>query len=165
MSKTFKNASGWGHELYIWDGIGSTTLHLMIRDVGATAGKAGIYLNSSDAPALALAILEAAGVVHHDPEDTPYEKSERTENMGALNMSAFYLAKHVNDAEKAEFLTKEQPELEAEALELFRASQCIRTDGMYVSVPSFAELSDPSKTKWLAVARKAREINKEEVND
>lgn len=119
----------------------------------------GVLLAPSDAPALALAILEAAGVVHHDPDDTPYEKSERTENMGALNMSAFYLAKHVNDAEKAEFLAKAQAELEAEALELFKASGAYGSDRFFLK---FSDLEETTQSAWLAVARRAREINKEE---
>lgn len=116
-----------------------------------------IDLAPSDAPALALAILEAAGVVHHDPDDTPYEKSERTENMGALNMSAFYLAKHVNDTEKAEFLAKEQAELEAEALELRNAymNQIGRTN------VAWDDMSEEQQEIWLAVARKARELAEE----
>lgn len=161
MSKTFKNATNSGTEVYVGEGINADSVQLIIRNVGSGIGKAGIYLNSSDIPALALAILEAAGVVHHDPDDTPYEKSERTENMGALNMSVFYLAKHVNDAEKAEFLAKEQTELEAEALELFKASGAYGSDRIFLQ---FSHLDGHIQKAWLAVARRAREINKEENN-
>lgn len=65
---------------------------------------AGHVFAVASAPALALAILEAAGVIHHDPEDTPHDPSQRTEHMGDLNEAAFKLARHVNNAEKAAYL-------------------------------------------------------------
>ncbi|MGP9528616.1 hypothetical protein [Glutamicibacter sp. AOP5-A2-18] len=142
-SKTFKNAEGYNIQLSVskCDGMVEISILYPNGDEHTTS------ISPSDAPALALAILEAAGVTE---TDSPYMQE------AADNLRAYILIE-----EKVAAEAKEQAELEAEALELLRASQCIRTDGMYAYVPSFAELSDPSKTKWLAVARKAREMAKD----
>ena len=68
-------------------------------------------------------------------------------------------------AEALASANREQAKLETEALELFRAFQRVRTDGVFVSVPSFASLSEPQQADWLAVARRARELKKESPND
>lgn len=103
-----------------------------------------------EAAKLGLAILEAAGY------SDEYEGGNCW--AGPLGQAMHMLRLEAEAQERATTEARERAKLEAEALELFRASQCIRTDGMYASVPSFAALSDPSKTKWLAVARRAREI-------
>lgn len=140
MSKTFDSATNNGTEVCIGDGIGSTTFHLMIRDVGATVGKVGIYLPASEAPALALAILEVAGFVG---DETLFS-----------GLAVANLRDHIEEQERVTAEAKEQAELEAEALELFKAAFPRLIDEQFLSTEQ-AEL-------WLRVARKAREMAKED---
>ena len=99
-------------------------------------------VSSSDAPALALAILEAAGVAA-----TPFDEGPETEPGHAV----WALRHHVQEQARATAEAKEREQLETEALELYRAHWHDRSDWAQVE----------HKDQWLAVARKARELNKE----
>ena len=63
MSKIFKSVHGGKNVVEVTPQDGD--VHLMARSAGGTAG--GCAVSNADAPALALAILEAAGIVptHH----------------------------------------------------------------------------------------------------
>lgn len=107
-----------------------------------------IFLTPSDAPALALAILEEAG--HGGSSDS------------SLLMQAFDLIElHVKEQERITAEANEQAELKAEALELCDSA---RLANGRLKIGNFGLMKDAEKTTWLAVARRAREINKEENN-
>ena len=110
----------------------------------------------SDAPALCLAILEAAGVKPFNPEDVPYNFQERTGDMGPANMAAFMLAEHVETQAKRAAAEADRVALEAEAFKLRKAYLEGRA-----GYDSWNELTDAERDQWLAVARAARELNKE----
>ena len=154
--KTFPSASSAGGELRV---VWQTTGEVGVWVEGGQSNKA--YVGSSDAPAIALAILDAAGTVHHDPTDTPYEESERTENMGDLNIAAFHLAQHVHRAEKDAWLAAEaaaeQAELEAEAVELLCAEAAIIHPGKPVAM-SLRMWSEDNQKRGLALAKAARKL-------
>lgn len=116
-------------------------------------GARGIIIAPSDAPALALAILEAAGYGEEIVTDGSPD--------GHIQVAKYYLYEGVKAHASITAEARERAELEAEALELFRAFQHVRADGVFVSVPSFASLSEPQQAEWLAVARRARELAKE----
>lgn len=144
MSKTFKNATNSGTEVYVGEGINTDSVQLIIRNVGSGIGKAGIYLNSSDIPALALAVLEAAGA-HKDSQDFLG---------GAVEQLKF----HIGEQERITAEARERAELEAEALMLANSAVLAVGNPPY---PSIEHMSDTSLRKWLAVARRARELAKE----
>ena len=147
MSKTFKSAHNNGTEVFVGGGITATNYQLVILDIGATIGKAGIYLPASEAPALALAILEAAG---HGGS------SESSRLMQAFDL----IELHVKEQERITAEAREQAELEAEALELLNAS---RESNRRPTLETFDGF-ESTKQSWLAVARKAREMAKELTN-
>lgn len=151
MSKTFKNATNSGTEVYVGEGINTDSVQLIIRNVGSGIGKAGIYLNSSDIPALALAILEAAGYKEHSKA-----------NLGSSELLASYgltkLRQAVQAQEREESEAREQAKLEAEALELFKASGAYGSDRFFLK---FSDLEETTQSAWLAVARRAREMRAE----
>lgn len=115
-----------------------------------------INLSDNNAPALALAILEAAGVEasspHYGANDDPHWN---------LRWASHHLGRSIELIEAKVAEAREQAELEAEALELWRAFQSSRVDGVHASLPTFATLPDGGKVIWLAVARKAREMRAE----
>lgn len=101
-----------------------------------------IDLAPSDAPALALVILEAAGV-------KPYALGKRT----YLGTAVVNLQAEVSEQEERSAEAKEQAELEGEALALRNALHgASETD--FPTWPGESE----AKENWLAVARKAREL-------
>lgn len=123
----------------------SSQVDLLIRRSDRAITSTGIAIALSDAPALALAILEAAG--HGKASDS------------SRLMQAFDLIElHVNEQERITAEAKEQAELEAEALELANSAVLVVGNPPY---PSIGHMSDTSLRKWLAVARKAREIGAE----
>lgn len=138
MNKTFKNATNSGTEVYVGEGINTDSVQLIIRNVGSGIGKAGIYLNSSDAPALALAILEAAGYGEEVVTDGSPD--------GHVRVAKYYLYEGVKAHASITAEAKAQAELEAEALELYQLWETLQSD---------------DETVWLAVARRARELAKE----
>lgn len=98
-----------------------------------------IDLKTETAPALALAILEAAG-------ESPLGEARWVNDAKyALGEIAIFRSNKEADA-------KEQAELEAEALELFKTLMGVK------GYENFTWSEVASKDDWLAVARKAREI-------
>lgn len=140
-SKTFKS--------FLVDS-GSRRLHVDRRPEGTNLWVSdnswesdyGITIAPSDAPALALAILEAAGVAESSDE----------------GVAAQYLRASIAEQERATAEARERAELEAEALMLANSAVLAVGNPPY---PSIEHMSDTSLRKWLAVARRAREIAKE----
>ncbi|RKS19674.1 hypothetical protein DFO58_2176 [Arthrobacter sp. AG1021] len=145
-SKTFKSA---------YPGRSNQSLEILRADNRvrvsvdhASDGARGIIIAPSDAPALALAILEAAGYKEHSKA-----------NLGSSELLASYgmtkLRQAVQAQVREESETKSQAELEAEALMLANSAVLAVGNPPY---PSIEHMSDTSLRKWLAVARKAREL-------
>ncbi|MFJ2619710.1 hypothetical protein [Glutamicibacter sp. NPDC087344] len=128
-SKTFKSVEET-RELHVKELGKHFTLVINYKD----AGRSGITLAPSDAPALALAILEAAG--------WPNEYLASNEILRRLSD----FDKHLKEMEAE---AKQQAELEAEALEYYKKF----TGYTHTTLDSAC-----SPDKWLAVARKAREL-------
>lgn len=105
----------------------------------------GITFDTASIPALALAELEAAGltVAKGDVKQDSFED--------LMIDASLHLKCAIRLQERATAEAKEQAELEAEALELYRTFYC--SDASWVDVFK--------KETWLAVARKAREIGAE----
>jgi len=143
MSKTFKGSRQGNDErtLEVDTLFGDARLLLRAPD----GVKLGIALDKDDAPALALAILEAAGA-HKESQDFLG---------GAVEQLKF----HIGEQERATAEAKEREELEAEALAFYLAY--IEATGVNSAADSFDDLNSIAKEQWLAVARKARELAKE----
>ena len=131
-SKTFKSAAT--NRTLTVEGFFNGAFSVVFSDDSSR----DLMLQGDDAPALALAILEAAGVVPTQHSDSVDEGSQET-----LEDVMHWLTRHVRSAEA-------KAELEAEALELYKAHTS------YHHAKSLSEAASPSR--WLAVARKAREI-------
>lgn len=135
--KTFKSAVSSGH-LDISDAKRGLINVSIMRN---TTILEMIDLSTETAPALALAILEAAG------------------GRGALGIDVgnamIDLRESIAEQERATAEAKEQAELEAEALVLYNASRTHNGTGN--ALTSWGQVIE--KTRWLAVARKARELN------
>lgn len=139
MSKTFKSAfEDSSYRLEVCKNAGAEHVSLWI--LGCGLASTSIAIADKDSPALALAILEASGV-----ESPYYNLGDAVSN---LRQHVEREAKHLAEA-------KEQAELEAEALELFKASGTYGSDRLFLK---FNHLDDHIQKAWLAVARKAREI-------
>lgn len=106
----------------------------------------------SDATALALAILEAAGV---EPSSAHYGLNDSPE--WNVRWASHYLGRSIELTEAKTAEAKEQAELEAEALELLNAYRAVSGGdplGTWRQAGGAQEY-------WLAVARKAREMRAE----
>ena len=108
-----------------------------------------VFIDSSAVPALALAILEAAGV-----EAVPFDEGTDTEPGHAV----WALRHHVQEAEAKAAEARERAELEAEALELLNIHREAQAAGAYDKLD---EVPSNAKACWLAVARRAREMRAE----
>lgn len=134
-SKTFKSAVSAGH-LNIHDSKRGLITVSISRDKAILEM---IDLKTETAPALALAILEAAGV------ESPYYN---------LGDAVGNLRRHVEREARYAAEAKEQAELEAEALDFLNVSREAKHLG------PLGNFDDHTKDAWLAVARKAREMRK-----
>lgn len=103
-----------------------------------------MFLAPSDAPAIALAILEAAGFVGDETMFT--------------GLAVANLRDHIEEQERVTAVAKEQAELEAEAVRLANAGREASVEYERESVLNFHDLDTEF---WLAVARKAREMRAE----
>ena len=119
--------------------IGAEGIYLELKENGK---RATTVFPPKDAPALALAVLEAAGVG---------ESSD-------AGVAAGYLRSHIAEQERAAAEAKEQAELEAEALELLNAHREATGNPLAESLDG---LLYNAKENWLAVARRAREMREE----
>lgn len=114
------------------------------------AGRSGLTISHSDAPALALAVLEAAGC--------DWDRGRITN----LGQAFSWLDKEVKQQERAATEAKEHAELEAEALGLAKAGCEAVGDE---SAQNLSDMTDKDQRFFLAVARRAREMsNEKKVN-
>ena len=141
MSKTFKSVTD-----------NTSELDVRANDCGVfiAFSRAGQIWQAStfapsDAPALALAILEAAG----------FEDSSSGGHITGARIAVGDLKRHVKMHERITAEAKEQAELEAEALELYNV--CMTGHNL----TSFDGLGGALRDQWLAVARRAREMRVE----
>ncbi|GGJ59127.1 hypothetical protein [Glutamicibacter ardleyensis] len=146
-SKTFKSAKSL-LELHI-----VRTNEDLVRFIICTEGEsfASLDIHPATIPALALAILEAAGV---EARSIPSARLGTSEH---LSDTAYELSTYIEKQQRATAEAKEQAELEAEALELANSAVLVVGNPPYRSIE---HMSDTSLRKWLAVARKAREMRK-----
>lgn len=107
----------------------------------------GIDLKLADAPALALAILEAAGV---EPLSEHY--GANNDPSAALSHASHFLAKHAELTQAAAKEAADREALEGEALRLYRVT-------VPFTEPSWADLSHNQQQAWTVVATVAREIH------
>lgn len=117
-------------------------------------GVKGIIIAPSDAPALALAILEAAGVADRRHWNQDVEDGTDVH----LEFIAKHLADYIKAQDRAAAEAEDKAKLEAEALELWnvvRESQGRGKAENWIGIP------DRVKERWLAVAHRARELAKE----
>lgn len=143
MSKTFKSAliQYGDRTLTVKEHAGH--VNVTVRDPETTFGAT---VPSTDAPALALAILEAAGIKSSFHADPAYGTSEQLE----------HIVHELNEfTQEVKLLSKwaaDRKALEAEAWELFKACHP-ETTGTSLE-PGFT-----SYDIWTSVARKARELH------
>lgn len=140
-SKTFKSALN-PTELEV----GTYTDSQVVLAIGYEDGEdlGVVYLAPSDAPALALAILEAAG---------------GRDSLGIdVGNAIIDLREYVTEQERITAKVKDKAELEAEALDLFN----LWLAGFdYECYSEWTRENAELKVVWLAVARKAREMRAE----
>lgn len=142
MSKTFKSALSTDKELRITGG----PERVCFAQRAHKGMESLVFIDNTEAPALALAILEAAGF-------------DGDENM-FTGLAVANLRDHVEEQERATSEAKEQAKLEAEALKLFQAWR----KSHHLPMVEDWDMTPSFKPEWLAVARRAREINKEDNN-
>lgn len=147
MSKTF-NGFASDRELTVKGYDDSSQVDLLVRRSPTGFGVTGIAIALSDAPALALAILEAAGV-----KDTSTGGLITHDRVAVTNLKI-----HIEKQAKRTTEAKERAELEAEALELVNAAVIECGNPPY---PSVERMGEKVLRRWLAVARRARELAKE----
>ena len=153
MSKTFKCVEHEEEvlEVYPFTGEeGGRKFSLLMPHVSSNAG---IAFDSTTAPALALAILEAAGVEESSPHYGLNDSPEWN-----LRWASHYLGRSIELTNTQAAEAEAQAKLEAEALELFKTLMG------YKGYENFTWSEVIDKDEWLAVARKARELNKEDNN-
>ena len=152
MAKTFKSAfEDSSYRLQVCKYTGDE--HVTLWILGRGSDSAIIAIDPSDAPALALAILEAAGVEPVDHKVTGLGKPNWLEGIAhGLKLHIEHDAKRTAEAEA-------QAKLEAEALELLNVRR--KFEGIE-HVDALDDVPKATRNLWLAVARKARELNKEE---
>ena len=144
-SKIFKSSyMSDSSRLEIEASIASTSFHITHCTV---VGEKSFMFDNTTAPALCLAILEAAG----------FEDSSSGGRITGARIAVGDLRRHVANLERATAEAKEQAELEAEALVLENA----RCEALEVGgFNSFDDLPAHKQATGLAVARKAREMRK-----
>ncbi|MGP5048988.1 hypothetical protein, partial [Glutamicibacter ardleyensis] len=108
-SKSFKGLLS-ANELNVVGYGDSSQVDLLIRRSDRAITSTGIAIAPSDAPALALAILEAAGV----DSDLTWSGAKDYGNADHLGWIAGHLGTYIKTQERATAETKEQVELEAE---------------------------------------------------
>ena len=130
MSKTFKNAHTVHGKMTVREDGGCVSVSVNMDSPSDTI----IHLAPSDAPALMQAIAECLPPIPDIVRDGSYEA---------------YMAVVVTYLDKAVRALEAEAELEAEALELFKAG-----------FPDCVEPPEIQRDMWIAVARKAREMRK-----
>lgn len=144
MSQTFKSRNiGMKNTFAVRDSGGGVHFTVTNND-----GKvAGCDLANADAPALALAILEAAGIVPAHHSDYQNGTPEALEHVAQGLKDEIAIAA----AEAKEAADREA--LEADAWELYKA----RTNGS--TFDRFHDLERGTQAEWIAVAKHARTMH------
>ena len=140
MNKTFKSA----HSNRIM-----SVEELPSGNVSVTVGLSEIRLDKETAVESAFAQIHAA-----------YPTVVMTED---LSKAKEFLLSHISNMREATAEAKEQAELEAEALNYWKTFQKVTSPTSF-DVIQWGILMPETQAKWLAVARKARELNKELTN-
>ena len=138
MSKTFKSAHTKRNIEIARSPLGDVAIamsDIMSRD---------IVLNKTCAPAIALAILEAAGI-----EAIPFDEGPET----IPGHAVWALRHHVQELEAKAKEAADQKVLKAEAFTLYSAAP------FRSGVHSFELLSDGAKVQWLSIARASRDLH------
>ncbi|WP_190264846.1 type 2 periplasmic-binding domain-containing protein [Glutamicibacter nicotianae] len=145
MSKTFSNAGG-NRDIRVIDDSGRGFVIRALDHDGARS--ISVIFNNDTAPALALAILEAAGCRSYVGSGDD------------LGLAVENLDKHIAWVEAQNVEAEAQAKLEAEALELAKAGCEVVGDE---SVQKLSDMTYKDQRFFLAVARRARELNKEDT--
>jgi len=148
MSKTF-NSIEETRQLHVSRlGEDCVTLVINYKD----AGRSGITLPPSDAPALALAILETAGV---EATDMPEDPTHWNDPEALESLASWCLRQSIELKARANAEAKEREELEAEAKAFFT----IYTES-YGLIANWDAEEERLHDRWISFARKARELAK-----
>jgi len=150
MSKTFKSVLGKSDSRRVRIESRPEGPNLWISD-NSWGSDYGITLAPSDAPALCLAILEAAGYV----DLAAGGKFSRISN------AIYLLREHIELEARDAAAEADRVALEQEALALVNAKRAFYK---LPTVASWDGFQDGAQDEWLAVARAARELNKEANN-
>lgn len=138
MSKVFRSiAPGSSATVEFVGADGNVTMYVR-QNIGA------VDLSSDEAPAIAIAILEASGLVR---DNCSADEAE-------ISLEWLYAAVATREREAKE--TADREALEAEALELLNAVRASNGNASVDSLDKIAGARDP----YLTVASKAREIHK-----
>lgn len=116
--------------------------------VESPSNRRGLCINTADAPALALAILEESGVTPVFHESCMVGEPEYLENI-ACSLNNYLIERDRLAAEQAE-----QKKLEEEALELMNSY----LEAIGKSPQESFNYNHYAITRWKTVARKAREL-------
>lgn len=145
MSKIFKSAliQYGDRTLTVKEHAGH--VNVTVRDPEATFGAT---VSSADAPALALAILDAAPGPDHVRDGSPEAMLAIAHGQLRRAVDAF-----ATEAEAKAKGAADQKVLEAEAFTLYSAAPF--TSGVH----SFELLSDGAKVQWLSIARASRDLH------
>lgn len=144
MSKTFKSSSGTGRTVEIEPNFGS--VNMVIYKCPSRANKyLGINIAITDAPALALAIIEAAGVNPVQHESCSEASPE------ALEHVAHWLADHIECVAKKAKEAADREALEGLARKLYNADRSA-CDLIW------EDLTPGVKKRWVDRMNKASEI-------
>lgn len=145
--KTFKSSVS-NREVHVWKATCGSAI--AVADDASTEGMS-TQVAPSDAPALALAILEAAGVKPEHPEQAQVSFG----STGHLSQIVFELGRFVKAEAMHAEIAREQAVLETEALELMN----VRFEAAGMSLRVTKETANPTAlAEWVTVARRAREI-------
>lgn len=148
MGKVIKSAfedSSYRLEVCKYTGAKHTSLWIL----GSGSDAASIAIADKDIPSLMLELGEAAGVVPGLPALYEYGTPEHLETI------QWHLAKYTKAQAAIAAEAEETARLEAEALELYNS---YRKESNYHTLSSWAG-SELNREMWIAVARKAREID------
>lgn len=151
MSKTFKDAKAELDSIDVATGYEGEP-YFCITNIEA-GNAAQIQLDNSTAPVIMLALAEAARV----PMQGDFTRA-RAGTPGHLSFIAKHLEQYVVENEHITAEARERAELEAEALKLANAAVIECGNPPY---PSVERMGEKVLRRWLAVARRARELAKE----
>lgn len=101
-------------------------------------------------PSISLALLESAG---YDPSE-----ESKGEAYACFANATHYIRSGLEIQEREATEAKEQSKMEAEALDYWKAFHNATNQGIADDV-RWSDLMPETQTKWLAVARKAREVS------